>query len=425
MSPAPKGMRDFGPDAMILRNQVFSRLETIFESFGFDPLETPVVEMWETIKGKYGDEAENQMVYHFKDSWGGKEMALRYDLTVPLARFMAENPTVPMPFCRYHIGRVYRHDQPQKGRYREFWQCDVDVVGSDKPEADALIIKVVLAVMKEFGFKQFTVRLNDRRLLNGIFTRGLGVKNFKEVLVAVDKINKIGLEGVEKEIRKIEPDKVTSIVNVLKIRGGNQKILDEIVRTFDNEEVRSGKACLEKVLALVGDDRVKIDLSMVRGLDYYTGPIFETVVEKPKIGSLTGGGRYDSLIGLYGGRDLPATGTTIGVERLIDAGLELGVFRRDTQTPTQVGIIAMDGGDAYAWKVAETLRLAGLKVKIDLMQRKWNKQSEYYKKLGVPVMVFVGEREIREQTSTVVFGQKRDSVKFEKLPEKIRNLLKV
>ena len=424
MSPAPKGMRDFSPEIMLLRKSVFSRLEAIFERFGFDPFGTPVVELWETMKGKYGDEAENQMLYYFKDKWSGREMALRYDLTVPLARYMAENPNIPLPFCRYHIGRVYRHDRPQKGRYREFWQCDADVVGSPRPEADALILNLTLEVMKEFGFNEFTVNLNDRRLLRGIFEKGIGIKNPGALYTVIDKLDKIGEDGVKKELGKIiDGKKVNEVMKILKISGKPGQVLEEISEKFKNSDIEESKRDLEEILALIPTEKISLKLGMVRGLDYYTGPIFETLVEAPAIGSITGGGRYDGLIAKYGGKDLPATGTTIGVERLIDAGLELGIFKKEKKTSAEVGIINI-GAKSYSWKVADLLRRNGIKVRVDLMDRKDKKQSEYYRKLGIPVLIFIGKQEADSGEATVMFGQSREKVNLKDLPNKIKTFLK-
>ncbi|MBR9681744.1 MAG: histidine--tRNA ligase [Candidatus Altiarchaeota archaeon] len=425
MSPVPRGMRDFNTEVMLLRESVFSRLKTIFESFGFDPLETPIVELWETFKGKYGDEAENQMLYYFKDKLGGREMALRYDLTVPLARFMAENPNIPLPFCRYHIGRVYRYDRPQKGRYREFWQCDADIVGSAEPEAEALILKLTLEVMKQFKFKKFTINLNDRRLLRGVFETALGIKEPNQVYTLMDKLDKIGEAGLEKELKKLlEEEKVNEIMNLLKMKGRPEKVLSELLEKFPNEDVKEAADYLKKVLKLIPTENIVLNLGMVRGLDYYTGPIFETVVDEPKIGSITGGGRYDQLIAKYGGKDLPAVGTSIGVERLIDAGVELGLFTLNAKTTAQVGIVNL-GVREYAWKVAELLRNSGLATRVDLMNRKEKKQSEYYRKLKIPVLVFLGEREAKAKQATVVCGKSREEVKLEDLSAKIKTFLGV
>ena len=398
----PRGMRDFPPEIAILRKDVFSRLEKVFQRFGFDPLETPIVELWETLKGKYGTEAENKLIYTFKDRWGGKELALRYDLTVPLARFISENPGIPLPFKRYAIGRVYRHERPQRGRYREFYQCDVDIVGAPGPEADAEILSVIGTVMKEFKLPGYTIKVNDRRLLSGIFEKKLGIKrNLLAVYRAIDKVEKLGWGAVREELKQLIPaSKVSMIKDIIDIRGGPEDVMERVGDEFgDVPEVKEALEHLGEMLKLAGKINVKLDLSMVRGLDYYTGPIFETVVKSPRIGSITGGGRYDGLLGSYG-VNLPATGTTIGVERLIDAGIELKLFRK-AKSVTQAYVVDL-GVKEYAWRVAAALRGEGVNTRTDLLGRNWKKQAEEAKKLGVRFLVIVGKKERSAGKVTVV-----------------------
>jgi histidyl-tRNA synthetase len=400
----PRGMRDFPPETAILRKDVFSRLEKVFRRFGFDPLETPIVEFWDTIRGKYGGEAEEKLIYAFKDKWGGKELALRYDLTVPLARFISENPGVPLPFKRYSIGRVYRHERPQRGRYREFYQCDIDIAGAGGPEADAEILTVIDAVMREFKLPGYVIKLNDRRLLSGIFGKGLGItRNLPAVYRAIDKIDKSGWAAVSKELKQVVPaGKVGEIKDVIEIRGSPDSVLDKVKEDFGKiAEVGEATAHLEEMLALAKKASVRLDLSMVRGLDYYTGPIFETVVKSPKIGSITGGGRYDGLLGLYG-KDLPATGTTIGVERLIDAGIALKIFKK-SKSVAQAYVVDMDCRE-YAWRVASALRGEGINTRVDLMGRSWKKQMDEANKLGVRFVAIVGKKE--EQAGKVTLLDK-------------------
>lgn len=398
----PRGMRDFPPELAILRQNVFARLQKVFRLYGFDPLETPIVEFWETIKGKYGGEAENKLIYSFKDKWGGKELALRYDLTVPLARFISENPGVPLPFKRYSIGKVYRHERPQRGRYREFYQCDVDVVGAAEPEADAEILSLIGTVMKEFKLPGYVVKVNDRRLLSGIFGKGLGLKrNLMGVYRAIDKIETSGWAAVSKELKQIVPvDKVQDIKDVIEIRGSPESVLDTVNQDFGEiPEVKQALAHFEEMLGLARDVNIRVDLSMVRGLDYYTGPIFETVVKSPKIGSITGGGRYDKLLAAYG-KDLPATGTTIGVERLIDAGIALKVFKK-AKSVSRVYVVDLDAQE-YAWRVADALRMEGINTRVDLMGRNWKKQMEEAKKLDVRFVAIVGKKEEQAGKITLV-----------------------
>ncbi len=415
--PTPRGMRDFTPELALLRKDVFSRIERVFRSFGFDPIETPIVELWETLKGKYG--SEEKLVYWFRDPWGGKELALRYDLTVPLARFLAEHPELPLPFKRYAIGRVYRHDEPQRGRYREFYQCDVDIVGARGPEADAEILRVIGAVMREFRLPGYTIKLNDRRLLRGIFRRELGIENPLEVYRAIDKLDKIGWEGVEKELRQLLPaSKVRRVRDILEMSGSPDEVLDQLEMRFKDGGIREAVEYLREVVGLAGKNHIKLDLSLVRGLDYYTGPIFETVVKSPRIGSITGGGRYDELLGKYG-KDLPAVGTTIGVERLIDAGLALGIFR--TRKTVAEVYVASIGAREYAWEIAERLRDAGVPTRVDLMGRNWRRQLQEAEKLGIPRVVLVGRKEEEKKQAVLIEDGERRQLGLDEL---IRSIAK-
>lgn len=418
----PKGFRDFPPDVMILRKGVIETVERIFVRYGFDPFETPAIEYWETLKGKYGEEVENKLVYKFQDPWSETWYALRYDLTVPLARFIAST-SVSLPFKRYHIGRVWRHESPQKGRYREFWQCDVDIVGSPYPESDAEIVNVIIDVMSAFNFAKYAIRVNDRRLLTGIFEEELGLRDFgKERMLAIfraiDKLDKIGADGVRRELEALElpQDHVDRIMSIISISGDYNDILSEINSRFaNNENVKIAIQHLEEMFEFVKDrKRVVFDLSMVRGLDYYTGPIFETYVEEPRIGSLTGGGRYDDLIKRYGGPDLPATGTSIGIERIIDAGLELGIFKLDKKTYTTVYIVCLDSElYRFCWEIADRLRDAGIPTQVDLMRRKERKQREYCESKNIPYAIFIGRKE-KESDRFTVFDR-RNQQRYENL----------
>ncbi|MEM5820981.1 MAG: histidine--tRNA ligase, partial [Candidatus Aenigmatarchaeota archaeon] len=340
----PKGFRDFPPEVEILRKKVFSKIERIFQKYGFDPIETPIVEKFETLAGKYGEEVENKLIWRFKLPYSDKEFGLRYDLTVPLARFVARfRPK--LPFKRYHIGRVFRYEEPQKGRYREFWQCDVDIVGSNSILADVEILSVVIDVFESFGFKNYTIKLNDRRILKGIFEESLGIRDDNTLLKiyrTIDKLDKIGKEKVLEELKSLKLSeqnlkKVEELLETSEMK--NEEIL-EFLKKFNQKNVSEGLNSLEKILEYVkNSERIKIDLSLVRGLDYYTAMIFEAIVNEPKIGSLAGGGRYDNLIGIFIDKSIPAVGGSIGIERLIDAGLELGIFKLDEKTYVKVGIV--------------------------------------------------------------------------------------
>lgn len=309
----PSGFRDFEPGDMILRKKVINSIENIFIRYGFDPIETPVLEHWEVFEGKYGKEAESKLMYKFRDPWSEKWFALRFDLTVPMARFFAlKRP--PLPFKRYHIGRVWRHERPQKGRYREFWQADVDIVGSPYPEADAELLDLSIDVMLNLGFKNFVIKLNDRRILRGVFEEEFELNNVIEVYRVIDKLDKIGFDGVKREFYKIGlSEKV--IENILELISREFDVGESIRKLQEefphNNSVQEGINHLIDIIDYLGSKRnfIKFSLNMVRGLDYYTGPVWEIVLDGIKIGSVAGGGRYDNLIEKYAGTSYPATGT--------------------------------------------------------------------------------------------------------------------
>ena len=362
----PKGFRDFLPEDEILRKEIFDRIEKIFQRYGFDPIETPIVERWETLAGKYGEEAEKRLIWRFKLPYSDKEFGLRYDLTVPLARFVARfNPK--LPFKRYQIGRVFRYEDPQKGRYREFWQCDVDIVGESSPLADAEILNVVIDVFEEFGFKNYTIKINDRRILREIFEKFLDIRDYSTILKiyrVIDKLEKIGKEKVLQLLKELDIGE-KALKQIESFIDASELSNEEIIRyleTFNSNEMKAAIENLKTILDFSKKkDRIKIDLSLVRGLDYYTGMIYEAIVEEPKIGSLSGGGRYDNLIEVFAGNKIPAVGGSIGVERLIDAGLELGIFKKEKKTYSKVGIVCTKEVDVKRiWEIAEYLRNKGI-----------------------------------------------------------------
>ncbi|MGC8573345.1 MAG: histidine--tRNA ligase [Caldisphaera sp.] len=426
----PRGFRDFPPEIMILRKNLISRLENVFKRYGFDPLDTPAVEYWETLSGKYGEEAENRLIWRFKDPWSDKDYALRYDLTVPLARFISSHLDIQMPFKRYQIGPVWRHEEPQKGRYREFYQCDADIVGSPYPEADAEMINLIIDAVKSLGFESgFEVKINDRRLLSGIFEQELNIKSPLTIYRIIDKLDKIGIDNVRKELsEKLNKDVVEKIVSLINMKGKPDEILENIDKSFGkNVLVKNAYNHLNEMLELVNNkDKVVVDLSLVRGLDYYTGPIYEVVLKEPKIGSISGGGRYDNLAGIFSGKQLPATGGSIGIERIIDAGLELGIYNLDKKTYTDIQLIFI-GQDAfrYAWNVANLLRSNGYNVKIDLNRSKEDQQRKKANKLNIPLFIFIGKKE-EETKSVTIYNTKtneRINVNLSDIIDKIRNLI--
>ena len=403
----PRGFRDFPPDRMILRKQLLARLERVYQRYGFDPIDTPAIEYWETLAGKYGEEAESRLIWRFQDPWSGRDYALRYDLTVPLARFIANHRDMTLPFKRYHIGPVWRHEEPQKGRYREFYQCDADIVGSPYPEADAEIINLTVDSMVALGFEEgFRVRLNDRRILRGIFEEELGLDNPIPVYRVIDKLDKIGLEGVLAQLMELGLDesKINRIKYLISMEGSPEEMLEEIQKKYrSNKNVTDGTNHILEMLGYLNNpEKTLFDLSLVRGLDYYTGPILEVVLDKPRIGSVAGGGRYDGLIGIFTGEDIPATGVSIGIERIIDAGVELGFYKLDRKTLTQVQVIVLDRSVyTYAWNIAKQLRDIGINTRIDLNRISPRIQRRKAQRLGIRYLVYIGKEEAQTDRITI------------------------
>jgi len=427
----PKGFRDLSPEIMILRKKIFLEIEEVFRRYGFDPIETPAIEYWETLSGKYGEEAESRLIWRFKDPWSNKEYALRYDLTVPLVRFISTHPEIQLPFKRYQIGPVWRHDEPQKGRYREFYQCDADIIGSPYPEADAEMINLLIDSLKSIGWNSgFIVRLNDRRLLFGIFESELKIDPVVNVYRIIDKLDKIGLKKVEEELNKeIKNEEVVKeILYLISLQGTPEELLELLLRKYKkNKYVKEAGEYLKEVMDLIKErNKVVLDLSLVRGLDYYTGPIYEVVLEKPRIGSVSGGGRYDSLAKTFSGRNLPATGVSIGIERLIDAGIEIGLYSIKEKTYTKVQVVFMEYANfKYAWNIAMKLREAGINTRIELNRTKEETQRRKANRMQVPVLIFVGKEEEVQNIVTIysTTNNKRIRVKVNDVQRAVKDLL--
>ena len=382
-----KGFRDFLPQQMAIRQKVFSIVKNVFESYGFDAIETPSLEYADILLGKYGEEAD-KLIYRFKDQ-GNRDVALRYDLTVPLSRVIAQyDNQLIKPFKRYQIQPVWRADKPQKGRYREFTQCDVDIVGSNSPLADAEIIAIIYDILKEIGFEKFTIRTNSRQTLFSIMeSAGVSQEKILPVIRSIDKLDKISREEVEKELaeKNIEPEIIKKIFSSIK-KAEPDPFLKNVLS-------------LSKKLG-VSENFLKFDPTLARGLDYYTGPIYETMVEKPKIGSITGGGRYDKLIGMFTGKDIPACGTTIGIDRIIDVVSELNLWPEDSSSKTKILITLFDKSFLdQAIEISQTLRTEDINNEIYLnLGDRLEKQLKYADKKGIPFVIIFGPKEIQKNT---------------------------
>lgn len=375
-----KGFRDFLPQDMAVRNEVIRRLKNVFNKYGFEELQTPALEYQEVLLGKYGEEAE-KLMYLFKDP-GGRGVGLRYDLTVPLARVIASNPNLLKPFKRYQIQPSWRAENPQKGRYREFYQCDVDIVGSPSPLADAEILAIINESLQALGFQSFKIRINSRSVLFSIMeSAGIDKKNWFSAIQSIDKLDKKSREEVEQELldRGLSDKQIKQIFEEIQ----KAKPDDFLVRSIDYAN-KLGAA-----------DSIVFDPALARGLDYYTGPIYESIVEIPKIGSLTGGGRYDKLLKTLGGVDFPATGSTIGLERIVDVIQELNLWPNLASTSTRALITVFSPDLLFqSIKIASQLRQENIPAELYINeQEKLDKQLKYADKKGIPYVVIIGPEE--------------------------------
>ncbi len=383
-----KGFRDFLPETMTIRNYVKNLFIDTFETFGFEPLETPTLEYSSTLMGKYGDEAD-KLVYSFTDN-GDRQVGLRYDLTVPTAKVLAiYNQQISLPFKRYQIQPVWRAENTQKGRYREVLQCDIDTFGTSSPIADAEILAVINTVLQKLNFKSFTILINSRTVLNNILDSCNITNNKNSILQSLDKYGKIGEEGVTKELiaKDLSKATITALFKYIKVAQPD-KYLQKVINYLD--------------VLNVPKTNYKFDPTTVRGLDYYTGPIFETVVTEPKIGSITGGGRYDNLIKSLGGPDIPAVGTTIGLDRIVDCITELNLLPALPKTKTKV-LVANFGDDTLSQSLAliTSLRDNNIASSFYPDADKLGKQFKYADALGIPFVAMIGTDESKNNQVTI------------------------
>lgn len=404
----PRGMRDILPQKMLQRQYVIGEIEKIFQRFGFEPLQTPVLELRETLMGKYGEDAE-KLIYDAKHREGKEELALRYDLTVPLTRVVAMYPDLVKPFKRYQIAPVWRAERPQKGRYREFYQCDADIVGSASMLADAEIITMIYTVLRALGFQTFVTKINNRKILTGIGQyAGVPDELLGGLYRAIDKLEKIGVEGVREEMQRnaIPAPAVDKMIDLISIPPNAFNELYE--RLGEIPIAREGLDELTQLATFLNDAGVprthyQFDFAMVRGLAYYTGPIYETVVTEPKIGSLTGGGRYDNLVGLFSKHSLPTTGTSFGIERIIDVMDELAMYPPSIgKTVTQVLVTVFNAElVGVSLRVTNELRAAGINTELALVGEGLGKQLKYAAAKAIPFTVIIGPDEHASHQATL------------------------
>ena len=404
-------MRDFLPEDVRRRDHVISIVRRVYERYGFEPLETPAVENLETLTGKYGEEG-NQLIFKIlkrgeHEATGQADLALRYDLTVPLARVVAHHRAkLPRLFKRYQIQPVWRADRPARGRFREFYQCDVDTLGSTSALVDAEMCAAASDVLVELGFNDFAIRLNHRQLLTAIL-EGAGVEEAKhaEVLVALDKLDKIGREGVAEELSQRGLD-AEQTARLLAFHTTHVDFEAVSALLGSHEGGRAALSNLQQIIALVSDTtadgRVRFDPSLARGLSYYTGAIME--INVPDLaGSLGGGGRYDNLVGMFSGENIAASGFSLGLERILVMMTERNMFPSDLpMNPADVMIASFDeAGLPHAMALAAALRRSSLRVFVYPDPDKIGKQLKYAESRGIPCVAMLGENEIARNEVTI------------------------
>jgi len=390
----PKGTRDLKPEEMIVRGRIANTLKEVFEIYGFSPLETPVFERFDVLASKYagGSEILNE-TFRFKDQ-GKRELALRYDLTVPFSRFIGMNPNMKMPFKRYQIGDVFRDGPIAASRYRQFTQCDVDVVGCKGMTAEAEIIALANMAFSRLGM-DCLIKVNSRKLLNDILDYcDVPKAKAESIIIIIDKMDKIGMEGVEKELSKeISRKSIEKIKETFSIEGLNEQKLEKLRKIIRKSEGLDELEQLLKYLNLINSG-VSVDFSLARGLAYYTGTVIEVFLRDSSVKSaVCAGGRYDKMIGNFLGRgEYPAVGVSFGLDRIYDAYVEKK--KSDAKSVAQIYVIPIKALDEGI-KIAEELRKAGIKTDIDLNNKGISKNLQYANALGIPSVLFVGEEELK------------------------------
>jgi histidyl-tRNA synthetase len=403
------GFMELTPTDQILFNKMMDTIRKNYEKFGFLPIDTPVIEKSEVLLAKGGGETEKQ-VYRFQK--GSTDMSLRFDLTVPLARYVSQYYSqLNFPFRRYQIGKVYRGERNQKGRFREFYQCDIDIIGNGSLSIinDAEIPALIYSTFKELGFDAFTIQINNRKILKGFFD-SLEIDDSTQILRTIDKLEKVGQAGVEKELAELglNPEKIEKINAFISVKGNNAGIISELRKlNVSNEVFIEGVEELDTVIKYirlfgVPEENCKINLSIVRGLDYYTGTVYETFLDDyPSLGSICSGGRYDNLAEYYTKQKLPGVGMSIGLTRLFYQLREANLIQADETSLTKVLIIPMNEYTEESVEVANKLREAGVFSQVYLESGKVGKKFGYADKLSIPYVIVVGEEEVKTGLYTI------------------------
>ncbi|MCY1720092.1 histidine--tRNA ligase [Prolixibacteraceae bacterium Z1-6] len=425
----PKGTRDFSPAEMVRRNYIFDTIKEVFRLYGFQPIETPAMENLSTLMGKYGEEGDKllfkilnsgdfiskvpQQMLDDKNSnkltTKLSEKGLRYDLTVPFARYVVQNRSeISFPFKRYQIQPVWRADRPQKGRYREFYQCDVDVIGSNSLLNEVELVQIIDDVFKRLQINT-VVKINNRKILAGIAEAIGEAERMIDITVAIDKLDKIGLEKVNAEMvaKGISETAVEKLQPILELEGSTQEKLDQIEQVIGETEV--GAKGIAEMRTMFGylenlelDTEVELDLTLARGLNYYTGAIFEVKSKDVQIGSICGGGRYDDLTGIFGMPDVSGVGVSFGAERIYDVLVQQDAFPSESLETTRALFVNFgEKEEAYCLPVLAKLRKAGINAEIFPESAKMKKQMTYANRKQIPFVILAGDNEIEAQKFTV------------------------
>lgn len=439
----PRGTRDFGPEVVRKRQYILNIIRNTFELYGFQPLETPAMENIETLMGKYGEEGDKlifkilnnglneenniekaraafEKVLQGKTDKDLTSRALKYDLTIPFARFVAMNHNqLTFPFKRYQIQPVWRADNPQAGRYREFTQCDADVVGSKSLLNEVDLVNIYHTVFSQLGLKGYELRINSRKILAALAESCGGADQMINITIAIDKLDKIGLDGVKKELteRGLNDQQIAIIEEYLSIAGSNEDKVNAVLQLFNKYgNSTTGSGGIEEIKFVLANTDVKeltVDFTLARGLNYYTGIIFEAKAPSTvKIGSIGGGGRYDDLTGLFGVPNIPGVGISFGVDRIYDVLEKLDHFPSDVQVGTQVLFFNLGEAESKAaYKLMQEMRMAGVRCELFHENLKFDKQFKYAEKKNIPYVVIIGSQELAAGEAVIKDLRKSSQVK--------------
>lgn len=428
------GFMELKPNEQILFNQIKEKIEESYKRFGFLPLDTPILELSEVLLAKAGGETEKQ-IYRFTR---GDDLAMRFDLTVPLAKYVSKNyGELQFPFRRYQIGKVYRGERPQKGRFREFYQADIDIIGDGELSImnDAEIPSIIYTTFKNLGFDDFTIRINNRKILNGLFEYLNIVELSTEIMRIIDKLEKIGKENVKLELLKlnIEEENVIKILEFISISGNNEEKIEALEKlNIKNEVFEKGLFELKEVVKYirlfgVPEENFSIDLTIARGLDYYTGTVYETFLDNYReIGSVCSGGRYDNLAENYTDKSLPGVGIAIGVTRLFDQLNDLKLIKTEKESISDVLVISTSDDVSECLPIANTFRKEGINTEVYMNDKKMKAKFKYADRLKIPYVAIIGEDELKENKVSLkkLVTGKQDTINIQEAVEILKEYKK-